>query len=98
MMTAGWASRLETGIPLHQPLMSEEPAGVYRRERFPVSASLARKYGWEGPPPVSQFFQTGRCLRPRLPIVGENEAELRVIVVVRVQQQAGGSYGGRCAG
>ena len=94
-MTAGRAPRLEAGIPpRHQPVTLEEPAGVYRWERFPASASLAPRYGSEGPPPALKFFQTGRCLLPRLPIVGEKEAELRVIVVVRVQNQAGGGCGG----
>ena len=76
MMTAGWAPRLEIGIPPHQPVTLEEPTGAYGRERFPASASLARKYGWKGPPPTSRCFLTGRCLLPRLPIVGEKEAEL----------------------
>ena len=75
MMTAGRAPRREAGIPLHQPVALEAPAGAYRGERFPASASLARKHGSEGPPPASEFFQTGRCLLPRLPIVGEKEAD-----------------------
>jgi hypothetical protein len=94
MMTAGRAPRLEAGIPLHQPVTLEEPAGAYRWERFPVSASLVRKLGSEGPPPASKVIQTGRCLLPRLPTVSEKEAELRVSVVMRVQNQAGGGYGG----
>src|SRR4030095_16839327 len=87
MMTAGWAPRREACISLHQPVALEAPAGAYRGEPFPASASLVRKYGSEGPPPASELFQTGRWLLPRLPIVGEKEAELRVSVVVRVQNQ-----------
>jgi len=98
MMTAGCAPGLEAGIPLHHPVTLEEPTGAYGRERFPASASLVRKYGWEGPPPASRFFLTGRCLLPRLPIVGEKEAELRLDVGGRAQNQAGGGYGGHCAG
>jgi len=47
MMTAGQAPGLEAGIPLHHRLPLEEPAGAYRQERFPASASLVRKHGSE---------------------------------------------------
>ena len=63
---------------------------------FPASASLGRSRGSEGPRPAPEFSRTGRWLPPRLPIFGEREADLRVSVVVRVQNRAGDGHGGQC--
>ena len=86
----------ERGMRCRSTKRPTELPGACRAGRFPASASLGRSRGSEGPRPAPEFSRTGRWLPPRLPIVGEREADLRVSVVVRVQNRAGDGHGWRC--